>query len=77
MNFCLKLILKKWLEIEAYRQTEWSWIDIMLRWTRKEDHAGILINVELIGFNLTFNIYDERHWNYEKNRWEQQVPHKR
>lgn len=37
--------------------------------THNQDHAGINLELGLFGFNVDFNIYDTRHWNYDKNRW--------
>ncbi len=33
------------------------------------DHAGPKFCLELFGYVLDMQIYDDRHWNYEKNRW--------
>lgn len=33
------------------------------------DHAGLTFNVEIFSFLFEFNIHDDRHWNWEKNRW--------
>lgn len=48
---------------------DWNWFDFNLRWSRKCDHAGFEINLELFGFYFIFNIYDKRHWNYGEDRW--------
>lgn len=36
----------------------------------KEDHAGLMIDLSLFRRSLYFQIYDNRHWNYEKNCYE-------
>ena len=33
------------------------------------DHAGPKIEITLLGLFFSINLYDTRHWNYEKNRW--------
>jgi len=37
--------------------------------TRKTDHAGIGLELCLLGISFTSSIYDIRHWDYEKNCW--------
>ena len=34
-----------------------------------EDHAGYKINLTILGLMFAAQIYDHRHWNYEKDRW--------
>jgi len=40
------------------------------RWTVQIDHAGPSISVGLLGYEVSFQIYDTRHWNYGTNAWE-------
>lgn len=49
-------------------------IDFTLEWTRRCDHAGFRFNFTLIGLLFTFYIYDNRHWDDEKNAWEVYEP---
>lgn len=37
--------------------------------THRQDHAGIRISLGLAGYNIDASIYDDRHWDYEKNQW--------
>lgn len=37
---------------------------------RGRDHAGISVELMLIGYCFHVNIYDSRHWDYENNCWE-------
>jgi len=37
--------------------------------TTQQDHAGINLELGLLGYEIHFTIYDNRHWNYEENRW--------
>lgn len=39
------------------------------RFTTRQDHAGLFVSLALFGYDIIFNIYDNRHWNYEENRW--------
>lgn len=42
----------------------------IMRWTRRTDHAGFLFEFGILGIYVEFEIYDHRHWDYEKNCWE-------
>lgn len=33
----------------------------------KSDHAGIYIDISLLGLCLSFSFYDTRHWDYDNN----------
>ncbi len=35
-----------------------------------EDHAGIRFHLDILGYGFIFNIYDNRHWDYENHTWE-------
>ena len=59
---------KNW-ELEAGKHEDWSWFFFVLKWTRNCDHAGLDFNFELLGFWISFTIYDCRHWNYEEKRY--------
>lgn len=43
--------------------------DLDLNW-RGHDHAGPRLELGLFGYFFTVKIYDNRHWNYDGNRWE-------
>jgi len=43
--------------------------DLNTYWNRKVDHAGFIFMITIFGCCFHFNIYDYRHWNYEKNCW--------
>ena len=38
-------------------------------WSVREDHAGIRLELGLLGYQIDFNWYDTRHWDPEKNCW--------
>ena len=44
-------------------------IDIDLSWHGR-DHAGPKIELTVLGLNFLLQIYDVRHWDYEKRRWQ-------
>lgn len=37
--------------------------------TIREDHAGPNLELGLLGYEIHFTIYDNRHWDYEQGRW--------
>lgn len=43
---------------------------IEFEYTVKQDHAGVRLELALLGYKLAASFYDSRHWNYEKNHWE-------
>lgn len=44
-------------------------IKFSIDWSRKRDHAGFSIELQLIYFFIMFNLYDTRHWNYDEDRF--------
>lgn len=62
----------KYIELESKVEKESvAMFDFHLSFTRKQDHAGFQVNLELFELIfLWFSIYDNRHWNYERNDWQ-------
>lgn len=58
----------KFWEFQIMRTDEIVCVDI--RYTVKQDHAGLDIWLALFSYAVNFKIYDNRHWNYEKGCWE-------
>ena len=40
-----------------------------IHFTRCEDHAGFRFELTLFGITAMFEIYDNRHWNDDEDRW--------
>lgn len=38
--------------------------------TARQDHAGFSFDIDLLGYNLFFIFYDNRHWNNETKSFE-------
>ena len=38
--------------------------------TQRQSHAGLTVELALLGRSLSFMIYDTRHWNHKTNTWE-------
>jgi hypothetical protein len=63
-----KLTKNKAWEFNLYRTNDV--VRFEFRFSIREDHAGLNIEVGLIGYSFEFSIYDIRHWNYESDEWE-------
>jgi hypothetical protein len=40
-----------------------------LELTMRRDHAGLRLEIGLLGYDVEFQIYDVRHWDYEENTY--------
>ena len=45
-------------------------VGFTLGYTMRQDHAGVDLEIALLGYSLSFMIYDTRHWNTETGNWE-------
>jgi hypothetical protein len=60
----------KWFEIETFIDSEHLFqlqLDLRLK---GRDHAGPSIEIVFFCLGFSIKIYDQRHWDYEKNNWE-------
>jgi len=62
------LFKNKFIEIEVYKES--GIVVFGLDLTTQQDHAGLDIEVGLLGYCVRFNFYDNRHWDYENKCWE-------
>ncbi len=46
-------------------------VDCELKFTTKEDHAGLNIMLGVLGYAIHFTVYDVRHWDYETKNWKE------
>ena len=37
--------------------------------TTRQDHAGARLDLGLLGYEIDFKLYDNRHWNWKEGRW--------
>ena len=63
----------KYWELEIYKSADI--VDLSFEITTKQSHAGFRLNFALLGYNIGFNFYDSRHWNYFKKTWEHYDEH--
>lgn len=45
-------------------------IGFEINYTRRQDHAGLTVEIALFGRSISFQIYDTRHWNHKTGAWE-------
>jgi len=64
-----RLTKNKSLEIQFGKWKHWSWFHFGVELTRKQDHAGFRLNIEIVGFDLNIIVYDHRHWDSDKDRY--------
>lgn len=57
----------KFIELEFYKDSSLFCFNINI--TTRQSHAGIDIEIGLLGYCFHFNLHDSRHWNYEEGRW--------
>lgn len=57
----------KFAEFEVYRDT--TIVSISFRWTTRQDHAGMMLELGLLGYTVSGQYYDTRHWNEEEGRF--------
>jgi len=71
MNKDISLSENKTLEVQAefWKEEDSTWFEFHFEWSKKRDHAGLDIRIEIWRFGFYFSICDNRHWDYEKNQW--------
>ena len=57
----------KFIELEVTRDS--TLVSFMFNWTIRQSHAGLDLEVGLFGYNVHFQLYDNRHWNTETGCW--------
>lgn len=64
-------LTKNWAaELQISRWTMNNFVELWIdtAWTG-QDHAGPRFHFELLGFMLSFKIYNVKHWDYDENTW--------
>lgn len=57
----------KFWEVELLKTNQLIGFEFSL--TTRCDHAGVFLEVGLLGFSLSINFYDNRHWNDNAGRY--------
>ena len=67
-SFHKRLSKYKHLEIEG-NYSNYHIFCFEFKISYKEDHAGILFSLNMFCREISLQIYDSRHWNYQNNYW--------
>lgn len=46
-----------------------NWLRFEFEFTVRQDHAGVNLELGLLGYEIHGMLYDTRHWDYEAGRW--------
>ena len=57
----------KFIEMEVYSSRDI--LSFTFVWTVRQDHAGIGIELGMLGRGWHFKFYDNRHWDYNANQY--------
>lgn len=63
-----RLAFSKAWELNVYRTN--TMLLLAGDFSIKRDHAGFKLRLGLLSFEIEFQIYDARHWDYQLNKWE-------
>jgi hypothetical protein len=69
--FCQSGLLTKNKAWEIQLMKSSDIVFCQFEFSTKKDHAGLYVQLGLIGFNLAGQIYDTRHWDYTQSKWEE------
>jgi len=70
--FCKQISKNKFLEFQITWFGHIIGFDFSIVHSFKEDHARMIeISLDICGLFISFNISDNRHWNYKNNCWEE------
>lgn len=57
----------KYIELEVYKDN--GLVSFSFRLTTRQSHAGLDIELGLLGYSFCFQFYDIRHWNAKEGRY--------
>ena len=58
----------KHVELELFAEN--TIVCFSFNWSLRRDHAGLTIELGLLGYSISLNIYDQRHWSVDDGNWE-------
>jgi hypothetical protein len=58
----------KFIELEVTK--DFTLVSFRFNWTVRQSHAGLDFEVGVLGYNVNFQFYDNRHWNVISNCYE-------
>lgn len=54
---------------EIHAIEHWNLFRFEFQITSEQDHAGVNLELGLLGYEIHFTVYDDRHWDYEEDTW--------
>ena len=57
----------KYIELEVFKDS--TIISFSFKLATRTDHAGLTVDVGMLGYSFLFQFYDIRHWNAEAGRY--------
>jgi hypothetical protein len=57
----------KHIELEVIKDA--SIVAFSFKLSHWSDHGGLYIDIGLLGYSVSFNFYDCRHWDYARGQW--------
>jgi len=72
MNLCKSgnfPVKNKFWELQITTLWEGPYFNFHFEWSKKCDHAGLQILIEIHKFMFDFKIYDSRHWDWDNNTY--------
>ncbi len=60
-------IQNKYFEVQIIQND--NILRLELSYTIRQDHAGLNLELGLLGYEIHFTLYDNRHWDYNNNKW--------
>lgn len=71
-GFSKSLTKNKGLELYCHKDTNNNaYFYFQFGWSFKGDHAGLFLEIHILSYSFEFEIRDNRHWNYEKDDWQE------
>jgi hypothetical protein len=66
-NRAIKITEHKSAEFEVIKDN--SIISFVLKLTTRQSHGGIYLSMGLLGWDISFQLYDNRHWNSDTGQY--------
>ena len=66
-GFCVISELKNERQHYDNNQHLVNWIEF----NRFQDHSGLELTFGFFAYTITLSVYDNRHWDYNKQKWEE------
>ena len=69
-KFCRSVMLSKYKELDIQVTEDKTVIGISFYWNIKQDHAGVGLELSLVGNTMMLSISDTRHWDEDTGEFQ-------